>query len=164
MHLSLLDSHADGAAGSVISLRGKDLDIELAEVETVGLPGVEVVGGCDYTAAGWVLTDRDILVEGGGTLDRGLVDLGVLVDVVVSSVAGDGAEERSGAVFLIPVLHDVVLDERVGGPAVDGERHHAAAGGEAATVVDGSVNRSLSVPVLVDLGQKELCHALEKPP
>lgn len=63
----------------------------------------------------------DELIEGGGTSDRGLVDLLVLVDVVDRPIAGHGALEGSlcRTLAVTGVLLDVVLDEWVARPSVD---------------------------------------------
>lgn len=71
----------------------------------------------------------DVLVEGSCTLDRWLVDLLVLVDSVCRAVAGEGALHgalASGAAA-VAVL-DVVLNEWVGAPAVEGDKSGAGCG------------------------------------
>lgn len=92
---------------------------------------------------------RNVLVEGGGAHDGGLVDLLVRVDVVDGTVAGHtahpGSQHRAHAVAV--VLSDVVLDQRVGGPAVDGGEDRAGCSRGAALVVNGSVAcESATVP------------------
>ena len=67
--------------------------------------------------------DGPVLIEGRGAENRGLVDAAGLVDVVGAAVVVDGAEAlraRRGVEGAVG-LDDVVLDERVGGPAVEGE-------------------------------------------
>jgi hypothetical protein len=146
---------ADGVLGLATSvapaLGGQGLVVVLAKVHAELLPGVEVALGGDGAAAG-ALVDAvgDVLGEGGGADDGRLVDLGVLPDVVRRAVAGHGADllalGRAGAVG--GVLLDVVLDERVGGPAVDGDEDGAGGGGGGALEVDLAVRAGL--PALAD--------------
>jgi hypothetical protein len=125
----------------------------------VGSPGVEVARSGDSTAAS-ALVDAvaDVLGEGGGTLDRGLVDLGVLPDVVDGAVAGDlahlGALSRAGAVG--GVLLDVVLNEGVGGPSVDGDENRASSGLGGAREVDlagGTLGPALADDEVTSVGE-----------
>jgi hypothetical protein len=85
------------------------------------------------------LANRPVLLESPGTIDGGLIGAGRDVDVVVAAVGRDAALVRGARAGVVgPVAFDhVVLDERVAGPAVDGEV--AVAGGrEGAAVVDGA--------------------------
>lgn len=72
-----------------------------------------------------VLTDRPELFEGGYALDGGHIGLLMLVDIVGAAIGLKRALlHHAGAISGIasaPVLTDVVLGERVGEPAVDGE-------------------------------------------
>lgn len=111
----------------------------LTQVHAELLPGVEVARGGDGSAAGTLLLPvADVLPEGAGSLDGRLVDLLVLPDVVNGAVAGDGAHllalRAAGAVG--GVLLDVVLDQGVGGPAVDGDEDSAGLGGGGTLEVD----------------------------
>lgn len=109
------------------------------KVHTELSPGIKVALGGNSAAAG-PLVDAvaDVLGESGGTLDGRLVDLGVLPDVVDGAVAGDLAHllalRRAAAVGRV-FLH-VVLDERVGRPAVDGDEDRAGLGLGGALKVD----------------------------
>jgi hypothetical protein len=109
------------------------------EVHALLSPGVEVAR-CSDSAATRTLVNAvaDVLGEGAGSLDGGLVDLGVLPDVVDGAVAGDlahlGALGRARAVGC--VLLDVVLDEGVRGPSVDGYEDRAGSGLGGAREVD----------------------------
>jgi hypothetical protein len=125
-------------------LGGESLVVVLSEVHAVALPGVEVALGGDGTAAGpLVHTVADVLDEGGGTDDGGLVDLGVLPDVVDGAVTGDLAHLRalSGASAVAGVLLNVVLNKRVLGPSVDGDEDRAGRGGGGAGELDLPVSR-----------------------
>jgi hypothetical protein len=86
-------------------------------------PGVEVVGSSNGTRRTLVLTDAPVLVEGSGTRDRGLVSADTLVDIVDGAVSGDGAHvlKTAAGVVCAVGLEDVVLDEGVLAPAIDGE-------------------------------------------
>jgi hypothetical protein len=93
------------------------------ELHALGSPGVEVGLHVDGTGAALVLADRPVLVEGLSTVDGGLVDTLGLGDLVRGAIGGDGALDCGvgGGVVGAEVLNDVVLDQRVAGPAVDGE-------------------------------------------
>src|SRR5262249_14435582 len=92
----------------------------------------------DRAAAGRRGTDRQVLLEGRRALDRGLIDLLVLIDVVRPTVTAHRAlEGAGGGRGAVVVLHDVVLDQRVGRPAVQGDQRGAARGTEAAGEADG---------------------------
>lgn len=69
--------------------------------------------------------DRPELVKRRGALDRRLVDALLGHDLVGTAVAGDVALDLGlGVVRRVVVavrLNDVVLDQRAGGPAVDGQ-------------------------------------------
>lgn len=93
----------------------------------------------DGTAAGpLVLTVADVLPEGAGSLDGGLVDLLVLPDVVDRAVAGDGADllALSGASAVAGVLLNVVLDQWVGSPTVNRNEDGTRASGGGSLEVD----------------------------
>jgi hypothetical protein len=110
----------------------------LAEVEAIALPRVEMGAGVDGTARTVGLTDGPVLVERGRADDRRLVDALGAEDVVRRAIGSDRAEPlrpRAGVVGA-EVLDDVVLDERVGRPAIDGEIA-VAARVEGAAEVDG---------------------------
>jgi hypothetical protein len=85
-----------------------------------------------------VLTNRPVLLEGRRTQDRRLVGAGRLQDVVGGAINGDralGGRGRRGIV-ITEALNNVVLDQRVGGPAIDG-KVAVAVGAEASRVGDG---------------------------
>jgi hypothetical protein len=116
------DGHHRRAA-ALVPLRRDDLHVERAHGEPERLPRVEVVAGRDRAAGAVRLADAPVLVERRRALDRGLVDARAFVDVVRAPVGGDGAlvGEPAGRVVRAEVLGDVVLDERVRRPALDGE-------------------------------------------
>lgn len=102
-------------------------------------PSVEVSASVDGTTRALVRTDGPVLVEGAGALDGGGVVTGALEDLVVGAVDVDGALAggAGGGVVGAEVLDDVVLNERVAGPAVDGEVG-VAVGLVGTAVVDGA--------------------------
>jgi len=112
-----------GGSSAEVSLRGDDLVVECAELQSRRRPRVEVVRGGDSSAGAVALADRPVLVEGRGALDRRLIDALSFVDVVCRAVRGETALERraGGGVVGAEVLDNVVLDERAGGPSVHGE-------------------------------------------
>jgi hypothetical protein len=84
----------------------------LTQVHAVARPSIEVALGGDGSAAGPLLLPvADVLPEGRRALDRGLVDLLVLPDVVDGAVTGDSADllalSRAGAVARV-LLHVVL--------------------------------------------------------
>jgi hypothetical protein len=118
----------DGVLGVTASvapaLGGESLVVVLTQVHAELLPGVEVARSGDAAAAGpLALPVADVLGECGSTDNRRLVNLGVLPDVVDGAVAGDGAHllALSGARAVAGVLLDIVLNQGVLGPAVDGD-------------------------------------------
>lgn len=115
-----------------------------AQIQSRLLPRRKVVGERDRASAGpLVHAVGDVLPEGGGARDGGLVDLLVLPDLVGAAVGLEGAQllalGRPGAVG--GVLLYVVLDQRVAGPAVDGDQDRAAgllrAAGEGDVAMEG---------------------------
>ncbi len=128
-----------GRAAGEVALGGDDLVVVRAELQAQGGPRVKVRADVDGAGRALVLADRPVLLEGRGTLDRGLVGAGRLVDVVDGAVRGDAAElgGARGGVVGAEVLDDVVLDQGVLGPAVDREVG-VAVGAVATRVVDGA--------------------------
>lgn len=106
-----------------VPLRRHDLVVKGPQLQAQLRPGIKVIRRRDSAAAALGLADGPVLAEGGGALDGGLVDARGLVDVVGAAVRGDAAEAGGarGRVVGAEVLDDVVLDERVGRPAVHGE-------------------------------------------
>jgi hypothetical protein len=134
-----------GAAASIAPAFGREgLVVVLSQVHAELGPCIKVALGGDGTAAGSLLLPvADVLPEGGRALDRGLVDLLVLPDVVNGTVASDGADllALSGAGTVAGEFLDVVLDQRVGGPAVDGDENGTRVGLGGTIELDVSVSR-----------------------
>ena len=98
--------------------------VPAAQVEVaLLLPLVEMLARVDGAADTLDPADRPVLVKGRSALDGRLVDALGLVDVIGAAIVLDGAEllrSRRGIVRAVR-LDDVVLDQRVLGPAVQGE-------------------------------------------
>lgn len=101
-----------------------------------------MVADVDRPAGAVVAAHRPVLVKGGRSDDGRLVDALRAVNVVDAAVRRHFAQlgGARGRVVGAKVLDNVVLDERVLGPAVDGEVA-VAVGVVAAGVVDGSDRR-----------------------
>ena len=102
-------------------------------------PSVEMSLNIDGAADPMVLTNGPELIKGRVANDRRLVDARGLVDVVHAPVGLDSAQQLCAGRGVVgaEALDDVVLDQRIGGPAVDREIA-VAAGFPCAAVGDGS--------------------------
>lgn len=92
------------------SLRSQDLIIIRTSLQPQVIPRGEMVCGGDSPTSTLVLTNRPVLVEGGGALDGWLVNSCVLVDVIDGTVACYGAFvccARRGVV-VVPRFSDVL--------------------------------------------------------
>jgi hypothetical protein len=118
-------------------------------------PGVEVGLHVDGAASPLLLANRPELREVAGALNRGGVVALALENFVGSAVGLDSALSRSarGRVVIAEVLDDVVLNQRVGGPAVDG-KVRVAVGVVLAGVGDGATEYVSDV--LYPSGDEEL--------
>src|SRR4051812_49604175 len=87
-----------------------------------------------------------ILLESPGAADRGLVDALGAVDRVGPAVALDRAEHRSAFArrreLAAPVVDHVILDERLGAPAIEREVAVGAGLETGGTVVDPARGRA----------------------
>lgn len=112
-----------GGSSAEVALSRDDLIVEGTERQAVLRPGVEVVLDGDGTAHALCLTDGPVLVECGCADDRRLVRANIQVDLVSSAVRGNRALVGAAGRRIVraEALDDVVLDERVGEPAVDGQ-------------------------------------------
>lgn len=118
----LRNSHGGGAR-AVVTLNSKNLVIERSKLQANIAPSVEVSTSVDRAAGALVAADRPVLLESAGTLNGGSVGTGAGVDVVDGAIDVDlsllGGARRG--VVGSKVLDDVVLNQGVAGPAVDGE-------------------------------------------
>ena len=120
-----------GSRRAAPALGRDNLVVERAQVHAKLGPLRNVVGERDGAAgAALARAHRDVLVEGGGALDRRLVDLLVLVDGVGGAVRGKGALDRALAYAAAgtAVLH-VVLNQGIRAPAVEGDDRGACGRG-----------------------------------
>ena len=104
-----------------------------------------MVGSGDGTAGTLGAADGPVLIEGGGSRNRRLVDLLVCVDVVNRSVTGNSSLEShaaAGVVFAI-AFHNVVFHKGASGPAVH-SKVRVARGVEGSREVDVSLSSSVS--------------------
>lgn len=111
------------AAGTLVRLSGHDHVVVLAKGHSRRLPRVEEDLRVHCAADALLVADGPVLLEGGRAVDRGLVRARALVQRVAAVWGVDVAPvlARAAGVVLAVVLDDVVLDQRVAGPAVDGE-------------------------------------------
>jgi hypothetical protein len=95
----------------------------LPKSEPSSLPSSEVVANGDRTLRTEVIKDGPVLLEGGRALNGWGVGTGGLQDTVGGAIGVDGADFGRGAAGVVGtvVLNNVVLDQGVGGPTVDGE-------------------------------------------
>ena len=95
----------------------------LSELHSLGSPLVEMGLDIDGTAGALAAADTPVLLEGLGALDGRLVNARTLRNLVVASINSERALVGSlgRRIVVAKVLNDVVLDQRAGGPAVDGE-------------------------------------------
>jgi hypothetical protein len=84
----------------------------LTELHALAGPRIKVSLHVDRTAGALVLANRPVLLKGRGAINRRLVGAGSLRNLVL---------RLRRRVVRAEVLDNVVLDERVAGPAVDGE-------------------------------------------
>jgi hypothetical protein len=127
--LDLLRDSDGSATAALVALSGDDLVVVLAsQVHSCVLPSIEVACYVDAAAdrSSWVLlgvADGPELLEGLGTIDRGLVVASSLEDVVGSTVAGYRtlARGRRRRIVRAVGFDNVVLDERATSPTIDGE-------------------------------------------
>src|SRR5690606_14025547 len=110
-----------GATAALVALGRQDLVVVAAQVQAGPGPRVEVVADGDGAAGPLLLAHAPELLERPGALDGGRVVPPGLVDVVRAAVGGDCALVGAGGPVGAPALDDVVLDQRVPGPAVQRE-------------------------------------------
>jgi len=118
-----------GRTAAKVTFSGYDLEAMLrAQLQSIFLPSVKVARRADVagevgTGMPQRTTDTPERFEGLGAVDRRLVDTGESDNIVPAAVAGDSPfphPSRAGVVRAERV-HDVVLDEGVTSPTIDGE-------------------------------------------
>lgn len=116
--------HSDfGRSTALVTLSRNNLIVKATHVHSKSSPSFEVIRSGHRTARPLVLTNRPVLVEGRSARDRGLIHLLVLVDVVDRSITGDLSLVGHAATRVVAavVFQNVVLDQGIGGPTIDGE-------------------------------------------
>jgi hypothetical protein len=77
----------------------------------------------DASAGTLVLANRPVLLKGLGAINGRLISAGRLGDLIAGSIGGQGTlvAGLGRGVVGAEILDNVVLDQRVAGPAVDGK-------------------------------------------
>jgi hypothetical protein len=119
---TLGDGHV-GRSAAEVTLSGEDLVVVGTELHAVLLPSLEVGTNIDATGGSVILADGPVLLKGLSTVDGGSVGTGLGEDVVGAAIDLDSSLllGSSGRIVVTELLDDVVLDQRVSGPSVDGE-------------------------------------------
>lgn len=113
-----------GISAAVITLSGDNLVVMVAvDVQPGSAPRIEVAAGLHGAARALVDADGPVLVKGADTVNARLFVTGALAKSIGAAVAGHCAQiAGSGRRVVGPeILDDIVLNERVAGPAVDGK-------------------------------------------
>jgi hypothetical protein len=138
-HHHLLRLHINLAAPTtLIPLGRKNLIIMRAQPHPICRPRIEVILHIDTARTALTLPNTPILLKGANTINRRLVSASRHSNVVGSAVGSDSALALrvGGGVVCAVGFDDVVFNERVAGPAVNGEVA-VALGLEGTAVVDG---------------------------
>ena len=113
-----------GASGIITHpLGSNNLVVVRAQSEASLGPCIEVIGHVNSAASPLGLPDRPVLIEGRRAVDAWLIDPLRAVDVISATVRCHGTKAggtRAGVVGS-EVLDNVVLDQGVPCPAVDGK-------------------------------------------
>lgn len=136
--------HSDARRSrALVTLGSNDLVVVVTQLHTLLGPSIEMVSSSDSTTNTLLRPDRPVLRESLGAVDGRLVDAGAGVDVVSAAVGVDGALELQVAAGVVGSVgvEDVVLDQRVAGPAVHAEVC-ITLGREGAAVLDRSGSMS----------------------
>ncbi len=118
----------------------------IAEVPAAITPPIDVIAeGDDLIASSRALrgANAPVLVEGGRSLNRRLVDPLGPIQVVAASIAGDGALGRTTRrAPAAPTVHHVVFHQRAGGPSVEAEIAIAIGRPDTGVVTDTTTGRA----------------------
>jgi len=106
-----------------VSLSRNNLVVVLPEIHALASPRIKVRLHIHASTGALVLAHRPVLLKGLGTINRRLVSTRALRNLVAGAIRGHGALVLGLArrVVCAEVLDNVVLDEGVARPAVDGE-------------------------------------------
>ncbi len=88
------------------------------------------------------LPDAPKLLEGLRAVDGGCIVPHRRIDVVGAAVASYGAFMRSGRSVSSPAVHDIIFDERISRPTVEGQISVARRRPDAGIIINGSGRRS----------------------
>jgi len=112
-----------GRSAALVALCCDDHVVVATQIQSHTSPRVEVGAGGDGSTDALRRTDTPILLEGSCALNGGLVGAGRNEDFVCATVAVHGTFSRCAAARVVSAIafDNVVLDERVGCPSVDGE-------------------------------------------
>ncbi|KAK2740089.1 hypothetical protein FQN55_009038 [Onygenales sp. PD_40] len=113
------------------------------QLQTGISPGPEVRSNVDGSTDTLLLANGPELLESLDSINEGLVGTGADEDAVCTALNGDGTLFSGTArwVIVAKVLNDIVLDERVSGPAID-RKIAVAVGTVDSRVVDHPVRQS----------------------
>lgn len=111
-----------------------------AQPHPISSPRIKVILHIDTARTALTLPNTPILLKGLSTINRRLVNASRHSDVVGSAIGSNSAFALrvGGGVERAVGFNDVVFNERVAGPAIDGEVA-VALGLEGTTIVDGSL-------------------------
>lgn len=142
---------------ALITLSSEDLIVVLSKLLSILGPRVEMVLDCNSASNTLTLPDAPELLECRRAVDAGLVDAGGLQNVVCAAIRGDGTlllSSRAGVVGAVG-FDDVVLDQRVAGPTVEGDVGVDVLGVPSSSVVYDAV--AAWVPALVGVSLDADC-------
>lgn len=108
---------------AIISLSSNNHIIKRTKVHSKVIPSIKMISSSNSSLRTLILTNRPVLRKSGSTLNRRLIDSFTGVNVVNTSITGDGALLgcATGGVISSEVFDDVEFNQGVLGPAVDGE-------------------------------------------
>lgn len=119
---TLGDGHV-GRSAAEVALSGEDLVVMGTKLHAVLLPSLEVSTNIDAASGSVVLANGPVLLKGLGTVDRRSVGTGTGEDFVGAAIDLDSSLALSSARGIVgaEILDDVVLDQGVSGPSIDGK-------------------------------------------
>lgn len=105
----------------MVTLGRDDLIVVRSQIHSKGSPCVKVSTDINGAARAVTGTNGPVLLEGRRSQDRRLVGAGRLKDLVGAAVHSDGTLCACGrrGIVVTEVFDDVVLNQRVRGPAID---------------------------------------------
>ena len=109
-------------SGAVVTLGRDDLIVMRSQCHSKGSPCLKVSTDIDGSARAVTGTNGPVLLEGRRSLNGRLIGAGRLEDLVGAAVHSDGTLRACGrrGIVVTEAFDDVVLNQGVLGPAVDG--------------------------------------------